>query len=67
MTIISKAPRPIGYAEEKKVVSKKSKKEKTPVIPEKVVAPLTEDDLIDKIIKGEGSSLSFFLLYNNYH
>ena len=54
MTIISKAPRPIGPAEEKKVVSKKSKKEKTPVIPEKVVAPLTEDELIEKIIKGEG-------------
>ena len=54
MTIISKAPRPIGPAEEKKVVSKKSKKEKTPVISEKVVAPLTEDELIDKIIKVEG-------------
>ena len=54
MTIISKAPRPIGSAGEKKVVNKKSKKEKTPVISEKVVAPLTEDELIDKIIKGEG-------------
>ena len=54
MTIVSNAPRPVKIAEEKKVVNKKSKKEKNPIADEEIMTPLTEDELINKIIKGEG-------------
>lgn len=53
MIVHSNAPRPAKPYEEKKVVIKETKKETKPVEKPKK-APLTEDELIEKIIKGEG-------------
>lgn len=54
MTITSNAPRPIRIAEERKVVNKKSKKDKSSIVDKDILTPLAEDELIEKIIKGEG-------------
>lgn len=54
MIVSSKAPQPQGiWVKEEKVLPKKqTKKDKKPIEP--VEQPLTEDELIEKIIKGEG-------------
>ena len=52
MIINSRAPRP-EKAYENKVVVEESKKETKATVKAKE-APLTEDELINKIIKGEG-------------
>lgn len=54
MIISSNAPRPVKASEVEKVVIKKSKKENKISQPKENKAPLTEDELIEKIIKGEG-------------
>ena len=51
MIINSRAPRP-EKAYDEKIVVEESKKEKATVKAKE--APLTEDELINKIIKGEG-------------
>ena len=54
MVINSTAPKPIKKnQEQKKVVIEESKKNVKKIIKSKD-APLTEDELINKIIKGEG-------------
>lgn len=54
MIISSNAPRPVKASEVEKVVIKKQKKENKISQQKENKAPLTEDELINKIIKGEG-------------
>ena len=54
MIINSNAPRPVKASEVEKVVIKKSKKEYKISQQKENKVPLTEDELTEKIIKGEG-------------
>lgn len=54
MIISSNAPRPVKASEVEKVIVKKLKKENKNSQEKENKIPLTEDELIDKIIKGEG-------------